>query len=111
MCVLYKKLIVLILIISLFTLDSVGVYAHKECPELNELEVISIRDKKEVVKALKILISKTYEVGDYPVIRSNQLLKECLPKKRLIMFQMSLRCYLQASISLLLCLERLRYYH
>lgn len=49
----------MILIISLFTLDSVGVYAQpKECPELNELEEISIRDKKEVVKALKILLPK-----------------------------------------------------
>lgn len=53
MCFYIKKLIVLILIISLFTLDSVGVYALKECPELNELVEISIRDKKEVVKALK----------------------------------------------------------
>ncbi len=59
-----KKMHVLILIISLFTLVSFGAYAQpKNCPVLSELEKTSLKDKKEVIEALNTLIPKTYGTG------------------------------------------------
>ena len=59
-----KKLYVLILIISLFTLVSFEAYAQpKKCPILSELEKTSLKDKKEVIEALNTLIPKTYGTG------------------------------------------------
>ncbi|SES44428.1 hypothetical protein SAMN05518872_11412 [Psychrobacillus sp. OK032] len=59
-----KKMYVLILIISLFTLVSFEAYAQpKNCPVLSELEKISLKDKKEVIEALNTLIPKTYGTG------------------------------------------------
>ncbi|WP_245827565.1 hypothetical protein [Paenisporosarcina indica] len=64
-----KKLYVLILIISLFTLVSFEAFTQpKKCPVLSELEKTSLKDKKEVIEALKTLIPKTYGTGldDFP---------------------------------------------
>ena len=59
-----KKMYVLILIISLFTLGSFEAYAQpKNCPVLSELEKTSLKDKKEVIEALNTLIPKTYGTG------------------------------------------------
>ncbi|USK57887.1 hypothetical protein LIS82_27165 (plasmid) [Cytobacillus solani] len=61
---LFKKLYVLVLIITFFTLGSFEVYAQpKDCPVLSDLEQTSIKDRKEVIEALNTLIPKTYGTG------------------------------------------------
>mgnify|MGYP007046088070 CR=1 FL=1 len=52
------------MIISLFSFTT-KVYAQPEkCPVLSNLEEVTIKDKQEVVKALKTIIPQTYEVGE-----------------------------------------------
>lgn len=47
----------------LFFCSIQGYAQPKECPVLSELEKTSIKDKKEVIKALNTLIPKTYGTG------------------------------------------------
>ncbi|WP_210471709.1 hypothetical protein [Sporosarcina sp. 6E9] len=59
-----KKLITLIIIGSTLFFNSIEGYAQpKECPVLSELAQTSIKDRKEVIKALHTLIPKTYGTG------------------------------------------------
>jgi hypothetical protein len=66
-----KTLSLLLYIISFFTLGLIEVQAQpKECPVLSKLEETSIKNRKEVIEALKSLIPKTYGPGidDFPDI-------------------------------------------
>ncbi|MCY9141727.1 MULTISPECIES: hypothetical protein [Peribacillus] len=66
-----KMLYILIITIPMLFFGSIQGYAQpKECPVLSELEKTSIKDKKEVIKALNTLIPKTYGTGidDFPDI-------------------------------------------
>ncbi|MFS0600334.1 hypothetical protein AB1L16_27060 [Peribacillus frigoritolerans] len=59
-----KRLYILIVTIPMLFFCSIQGYAQpKECPVLSQLEKTSIKDKKEVIKALNTLIPKTYGTG------------------------------------------------
>ncbi|MDP9740661.1 UNVERIFIED_ORG: hypothetical protein QFZ59_002491 [Bacillus sp. B2I3] len=63
-----KMLYILIMTIPMLFFGSIQEYAQpKECPVLSELEKTSIKDKKEVIKALNTLIPKTYgKIDEFP---------------------------------------------
>lgn len=64
-----KMLYTMIISVLMLSFFSIKGYAQpKECPVLNELERTSIKDKKEVIKALNHLIPHTYGTGidDFP---------------------------------------------
>ncbi|UNJ81074.1 hypothetical protein [Metabacillus dongyingensis] len=75
-----KKSVVFTLLLLLLNPASISVSAQpKECPELDKLEDTSIKDKNDVVNALKTLIPETYEVGIYPDIYSQWKVLSALP--------------------------------
>lgn len=77
-----KTFSILLLIISFFTVGIKEVQAQpKNCPVLSELEETTIKDKKEVIKALNVLIPKTYGTGidDYPDMYTQWKVKTAKP--------------------------------
>lgn len=75
-----KKSVVFTLLLLLLNPASISVSAQpKECAKLDKLEDTSIKDKNDVVSALKTLIPEAYEVGIYPDIYSQWKVFSALP--------------------------------
>lgn len=61
-----KRLFFLIMIITFFSFTVINAHAQPtECPKVNEIEKTSVKDKTDFLKALQMIVLKTYQKGDF----------------------------------------------